>query len=287
MTKKKLPANTKTTATGVIEYRELDTPDNFEDAATMICKIHQSIKQHATYGYWQIGKMVHEMQSKEGVYGNSITERVAEHLTNSGNRVSKRMVEEAHRAYNRCPDHKDIQKYIDMGIEWSQMRSINKINDDKKRKEVIKTVVDKNMTVRETDHYVKEVTSSARPAKKPVKDKKVSDRHPLGFFSNVLDHVQKGLNEVDKAEKIMEDLGELLENHSKDFEAMIRISCDENKVSDEDFGKLCTLAKNISVKSGELRDRCNMFKDSGTATGIVNLLQSTYEKLAAEITYED
>jgi hypothetical protein len=273
----------------LINLKDVKIPNNFEDASKLICDIHTMIRYQAAYGYWQIGRIVGEMQKREGVYGTAITDRVAEALTNAGQKISKRMVEEAHRAYTRCPDHDAMLEYISKGIEWSQIRSINKISNDEQRIKVIEEVLDKKMSVRETENLVKKVTSTPVRKQEPLNEQpaRITPKHPVGFFALLSTKINEAEKKIESTNNQLNTINKELIELAKHINTMVGLSSDEKVVNDDQFNTLCISVKEIAENADRLISSLDALKNSTDIKGIENLMYTQYKKLVDRIRYEE
>ncbi len=292
MSKTQLTKEANTHMGGVVEYNDMPTPDNFDDAAAAIVQIQKSITRHSIVGYWLIGKMVSDMQSAESVYGSGITERVALELSKSGDKTCKKIVEEAHRAYKRCPKREDLEKIADMGIKWSQLRAINRIGDTSTRKKVIKEVVTQGLNAAATTKHVRQTLegkSTAAPAPASPAVAKLPADHPTSYFQSVASKFNSFESKVDRAEKELKDISGSLEDMLRVLADNIDKSGDVDLLDDDQFGMACDACKSISEKASILIDRIRIHQTDvvNLSKGIENALVQRFKDLDKEVTWGD
>jgi hypothetical protein len=277
---------------GVVEYNDMPTPDNFDDAAAAIVEIQKSITRHSIVGYWLIGKMVSDMQSAEAVYGSGITERVALELSKSGDKTCKKIVEEAHRAYKRCPNRGDLEKIADMGIKWSQLRAINRIGDTNTRKKVIKEVVTQGLNAAATTKHVRQTLegkAAAAPAPVTPARAELPADHPTSYFQSVASRFNAFEGKVDRSEKELKDISSSLEDIVRLLPDNIDRSGDVDLLDDNQFGMACDACKSISEKANILIDRIRIHQRdvNSLAMGIEAVLVQKFKDLDKEVTWGD
>ena len=271
-----------------VEYHNVPTPETFEKAAQVIVEIHQSITKHSVTGYWLIGKMVHDMQENEGRYGTGITDRISEELSASGERISKRIIEEAHRAYKRSPGIEDINKLTDMGIGWSQIRAINKIGDVRTRKKTAQHIADKRLNARQSEQYVRDIMDSSKAPVGAAAPAKLPEGHPSAFFIMVDSILRKSEAIIDKSEKDLTTLATKLSDLAKDFDTNVARLSDPEETDDDQFGIACDACKSIGDHSGMLQDRLDLYQNLQTDLfqGIHNILKSRYSELPISVSWK-
>lgn len=282
--------NTETTrvSSTSIEYLDIVTPGTFEEAVRVSKEIHASVTQHAVHGYWLIGKMVHDMQENEGAYGTGITARLSEEMSASGEPVSKRIIEECHRTFKRCPDIKSLRTLTDKGLGWSQVRSINSIGDNKLRNKVVDHVADKNLNARQTDAYVRGVldTDSGIPSDKAPE---LPANHPTAFFQKVLEGVRKLEGKIDRSEKEILDSASLLKALVSGIAPAVLGCEDDVLVSEEQFSLAVDACSEVSSLSTMLLDRLKLYREQqlDIFAGIENLLTQSFVTINKEVHFED
>jgi hypothetical protein len=273
----------------MVEYNDMPTPGTFDEAAAAIVDIQKSITRHSIMGYWIMGKMVAEMQAQESVYGSSITERVALELGKAGEKVCKKIVEEAHRAYKRCPKRADLEKIAAQGIKWSQLRAINRIGDNKTRSKVIKEVVDQRLTAAATVKHVTHALENKGVKAATVAPAELPTGHPTAFFVSTDSKLGRMESRIDRSEKELIDVSNDLKLIAEALDEHIRNTSDPTLVDDEQFALSCDSCKSISEKSGALLDRIRIHQGSMTSIvqGIENVLVQRLQKLDAEVSWAD
>lgn len=284
----KINTETTTVSSTSIEYLDITTPGTFEEAVRVSKEIHASVTQHAVHGYWLIGKMVHDMQENEGAYGTGITARLSEEMSASGEPVSKRIIEECHRTFKRCPDIKSLRGLTDKGLGWSQVRSINSIGDNKLRNKVVDHVADKKLNARQTDAYVRGVldTDSDIPAEKTPA---LPDNHPTAFFQKVLEIVRKIEGKIDRSEKEILDSASSLKELVGGIAPAVRGCEDSSLVSEDQYGLAVDACAEVSSLSAMLLDRLKLYREQqlDMFAGIENLLIQSFVKVNEEVHWDE
>ena len=111
-------------------------------------KVYQMVNTEMLYLYWNIGKIIMEIQQgeKRANYGDSILEKLSKKLTDEfGKGFSSRNLRTMRKFYLMYP----IWKTVSSKLSWSHYLELIKIEEEKKRNYYLKESINSNWSVRE------------------------------------------------------------------------------------------------------------------------------------------